>query len=84
VGDAHDVWPAVDLDVPCVGQRGVQPPALAVDRVDPVGGTVQDQHRDVDARDVAAEVSSQPGGHAQVAIGEASAPAVSSPARCRR
>jgi hypothetical protein len=29
VGDVHDVRPAVDLDVPCVGQRGVQPPARA-------------------------------------------------------
>ena len=52
VGDAHDVRAAVDLDVAGVGQRGVQSPALAVDRQDPVGGAVQDQGRDVDALDV--------------------------------
>ena len=56
VGDAHDMWSALDLDVPRVRQRRVQAPALALDRQDPVRCPVQDQRRDVDALDVLVEV----------------------------
>ena len=48
VGHAHDVRPALDLDVMGVGEGGVEAAALALDRQDPVGGPVQDQGRDVD------------------------------------
>lgn len=52
VGDAHDVRPTLDLDVAGIRQRRVQAPALAVDRQDPIGGSVQDERRYVDPTDV--------------------------------
>ena len=56
VGPAQAVACAVDGDEAAALDELVGARAAGLDRQDPVGGTVQDQHRDVDLRQVVPEV----------------------------